>query len=67
MQYFPQPPLAALPNILPHAGAITVEASWICVLVTEHLKTYAHKSAMQELNLECVVLTLCKVSVPRTY
>jgi hypothetical protein len=42
MQYFPQPPLEALPIIIPHAGSITVEASWICVLDAERLKSFAH-------------------------
>jgi hypothetical protein len=63
-----------IPIVLPHAGAITIEASWICnritVYVCMYLKSFTDQSDMsprktptQELMWKRFILTLYLVSV----
>lgn len=42
--YFSQLQLAAIPIALPHAGAIRVEASWVCNRITVYVSEIFHPS-----------------------
>jgi hypothetical protein len=68
--YFFQPPLALLPIILPHRGAITIQATLICDHITVPPKSFIPQSDMsprqtpiQELKEKHVFLALNLVSV----
>jgi hypothetical protein len=42
IQQFSWPPLAAVPVIFPHAGAITIGATWICGRITVYVSKIFH-------------------------